>query len=306
MTLTQLKYITAVDTHRHFGRAADDCNISQPTLSMQIRKLENELDIQIFDRSRKPVVPTNVGRQVIVQAREVLRESQRIPDLISELSSEMAGTLRIGIIPTLAPYLLPHVTPRFSEQYPGVELVIEELITEQILEELHRDTLDAGLVATDMSKNDVHQRSLFEEPFVAYVSPDHRFTNETLVESSELSLDDLWLLKEGHCFRDQVLQVCGEESQACGATRSILFESGSLETLRHTVDSVGGMTLLPYLATLYLSDEQLEQHVKPFRSPTPRREISIVYRREYLKKHLIDSYVDVILDRLPPELLEAG
>lgn len=306
MTLTQLKYITAVDTHRHFGKAAEKCHISQPTLSMQIKKLEEELGIQVFDRSRKPVVPTDVGRQVIAQAREVLRESRRIPDLISELGSEMVGTLRIGVIPTLAPYLLPHVTPQFSKQYPGVELVIEELITDQILEELERETLDAGLVATDMSENDVRQRPLFEEPFVAYVSPDHRFADERLVDSADLSLDDLWLLKEGHCFRDQVLQVCGQESQACGAMRSILFESGSLETLRNTVDSVGGMTLLPYLATLYLTDEQMEEYVKPFRSPTPRREISMVYRREYLKKHLIDAYVEVVLERLPPELLEAA
>ncbi len=306
MTLTQLKYIAAVDTQRHFGQAAEQCHISQPTLSMQIKKLEEELGIQVFDRSRKPVVPTGVGRQVIAQAREVLRESQRIPDLVSELRSEMVGTLRIGVIPTLAPYLLPHVTPQFSERYPGVELAIEELITDHILDELERETLDAALVATDMSENDVRRQSLFEEPFVAYVSRDHRFADEKLVDSSELSLDDLWLLKEGHCFRDQVLQVCGQESQACGAMRSILFESGSLETLRNTVDSVGGMTLLPYLATLYLSDEQMEEHVKPFHSPIPRREISIIYRREYLKKHLIDAYIDVVLEELPPELLEAA
>lgn len=305
MTLTQLRYITAVDTHRHFGQAAEHCHISQPTLSMQIQKLEAELDVQIFDRSRKPVMPTDIGEMVIAQAREVLRESRRIPDLISELSSEMVGTLRIGIIPTLAPYLLPHVTPRFAEQYPGVELAIEELITEQILEELQRETLDAGLVATDMSDNDVLQHSLFDEPFVAYVSPDHRFADEKLVDSSDLSLEDLWLLKEGHCFRDQVLQVCGQESQACGSMRSILFESGSLETLRNTVDSVGGMTLLPYLATFYLTDEQMTRHVKPFQEPTPRRTISMVYRREYLKKHLIDAYNDVILDCLPAELLAA-
>lgn len=302
MTLTQLSYIVAVDTRRHFGRAAEHCCVSQPTLSMQIQKLEEDLGIQIFDRSRKPVVPTDLGSHVIEQARLVLRESERIPDLISEASGKMQGTLRIGIIPTLAPYLLPHVMPAFTKKYPRVELVIRELITDQIIEGLKLETLDAGLVATQVDKASIETQPLFNEPFVGYISPNHRFAKQEFVQADQLSLDDLWLLKEGHCFRDQVLQVCGEESQACGATRSLVFESGNLETLRKMVDRAGGMTLLPYLATLYLTDKQMEQHIRPFGMPVPRRQISIVYRRAYLKKHLIDAYTEVIREHLPAEL----
>ena len=306
MTLTQLNYAVALATHRHFGRAAEACHVSQPTLSMQIQKLEDELGVTLFDRSYQPVQPTEVGERVIQQARIVLAERDRIPALVSEVAHRLEGELRLGIIPTLVPYLMPLVAGPFGERYPRIDLVVREMTTQPLLAALGEDELDAGLIATEETYHGLESRPLFREPFVAYVSPDHRFASKRLVDSSDLSLDDLWLLKEGHCFRDQVLQVCGQESQACGAMRSILFESGSLETLRNTVDSVGGMTLLPYLATLYLSDEQMEEHVKPFRSPIPRREISIVYRREYLKKHLIDAYVDVVLEELPPELLEAA
>ena len=302
MTLTQLTYLVAVDTHRHFGKAATHCFVSQPTLSAQLQKLEEELGVSVFDRSRKPVVPTEIGVQVIEQARLVLRESKRFDDLIAAASREMVGTLHLGIIPTLASYLLPMVVPVFAAQYPGVTLTIHELLTDQVLERLQDDTLDMGLLANHKPTPGLQDQPLFIEPFVAYVAVDHRLANQRLISGQDLSLEDLWLLKEGHCFRDHTLQVCGEESQACGVHRSILFESGNLETLQKIVEHMGGMTLLPYLATRYLSNERLKQHVRLFSDPIPGRQVNLVVRRTYLKKHLIDAWKTTLLDNLPAAL----
>lgn len=302
MTLTQLTYLVAVDTHRHFGKAAAHCFVSQPTLSAQLQKLEEELGVSVFDRSRKPVVPTEIGVQILEQARLVLRESKRFEDLIAVASREMAGTLHLGIIPTLASYLLPMIVPVFAAQYPAVTLTIHELLTEQVLEGLQDDTLDMGLVASHKPVPGIQDHPLFTEPFVAYVSVDHRLAGQRLISGPDLSLEDLWLLKEGHCFRDQALQVCGEESDTYGVHQSILFESGNLETLQKLVDHMGGMTLLPYLATLYLSEERLERHVRLFSDPIPGRQVNLVVRRAYLKKHLIDAWKTVLLDNLPEEL----
>ena len=302
MTLTQLSYLVAVDTHRHFGRAAAHCFVSQPTLSTQLQKLEEELGVTVFDRSRKPIVPTEIGIQIIEQARLVLRESKRFDDLIAGTSTDVVGTLHLGIIPTLAPYILPMVIPAFTAQYPGVTLAVHELLTEQVLDGLQQDTLDVGLVASHATIHGLEDEPMFIEPFVAYVSAGHRLSKRRLINAPDLSLEDLWLLKEGHCFRDEILQVCGEESQACGVNRSILFESGSLETLQQIVDHVGGMTLLPYLATLYFSDERIEERIRLFTDPVPGREINLVTRRAYLKKHLIDAWKKTLLQSLPEEL----
>lgn len=302
MTLTQLTYLIAVDLHRHFGKAAAHCFVSQPTLSIQVQKLEEELGVQLLDRSRTPVVPTEIGQMVIAQARLVLQESARIRELIDATSTELRGTLHVGIIPTLAPYLVPLVMPVFSVKYPAVQLVIHELLTTQVVDGLRNETLDAGLIATKESTGHLSAKELFVEPFVAYMSAGHRLSGEHLIQAHALSLDDLWLLKEGHCFRDQMLQVCGGDSQACGLHRSVSFESGNLETLQKVVDQAGGMTLLPYLATLYFSDDQIERNVRSFTEPVPNRQVQLVYHRTDLKKHLINAFTEVLLQELPDEL----
>jgi LysR family hydrogen peroxide-inducible transcriptional activator len=197
---------------------------------------------------------------------------------------------------------VPLVMPAFSVAYPRVQLIIHEWLTAQVLEGLRNETLDAGLIATDESMSGIQARALFREPFVAYLSPKHRLAGKRLVDVQELSLDDLWLLKEGHCFREQMLQVCGGDSQACGLHRSVSFESGNLETLQKVVDLAGGMTLLPYLATLYLSDEHLERSIRPFADPAPARQIQMVYHRAFLKKRLINAFVETLRSELPAEL----
>lgn len=302
MTLAQLRYIVAVDTYRHFGEAAESCHVSQPTLSMGIQKVEEEIGAAIFDRSRKPVTPTDLGGRLVEQARTILRERARIDDIIAEVHGEIAGELSIGIIPTLAPYLLPMVTRTFAERYPKVILSIHELTTAHILQALAGDRLDAGLIATQEHQPGMTARPLFVEHFVAFISPDHRLAGNPIISATDLNLEDIWLLSEGHCFRQQILDLCGEADHSCGPRRTILFESGNLETLRHMVERGGGMTLLPYTATHYLSAEQTRTFVRPFTPPAPYREVSVIYGRALLKKRLIDAYVEVILAAVPKEL----
>lgn len=298
MTLTQLRYVVAVDTHRHFGRAAAHCHVSQPTLSMQIQKLEEELGVPLFDRSRKPVAPTDLGACVIAQARVVLRERDRIRELIAEAAGVVAGELRLGIIPTLAPYLLPLVTARFSASHPAVSLSVREMTTEGILDHLATDRLDAGLLATAEEAASLETRTLFTEPFVAYVAPAHRLAGATVVDPGDL--DDVWLLSEGHCFRDQVLHFCESAGRALAA-HPIHFESGNLETLRLMVDRLGGLTLLPYLATLYLSERE-RARVRPLTDPVPQRHVRILYGRAYLKRSLIEAYSAAVVEAVAPVL----
>lgn len=296
MTLVQLSYVVALDRYRHFGRAADHCFVSQPTLSAQLQRLEEELGAQLFDRSRQPVVPTDLGRAVVEQARRVLREAARIPDLVAEAGGEIRGELRLGIIPTLAPYLLPLVVTRFSAAYPQVDLSLREMTTDRMLGALERDELDAGLLATAEPQANLFMRPLFTEPFVAYVAPEHRLAGRSAIAPADLSLDDLWLLSDGHCFREQVLEVCAQSRRGEGPT--IRFESGNLETLRKMVEWSGGMTLLPYLATLFLTEEQRRTYVRPFEAPAPYREVRLAHGRAQLKRPLLNAFVHTVEETL--------
>ncbi|MGE3800609.1 MAG: LysR substrate-binding domain-containing protein [Candidatus Kapaibacterium sp.] len=298
MTLTQLQYIVAVDTHRHFGRAAEECNISQPTLSMQIKTLEEELEVELFDRGRKPVIPTDLGREIIAQARVILRERDRVDDILKDAQNTISGELNVGIIPTLAPYLLPLVSKTFTERYPEVTLSIRELTTADILTDLARDQLDAGFIATKEEQVGMATRPLFREEFVSFIAPNHRLSQVENLSVENLDLEDMWILSEGHCFRKQVLDLCHEDDHSCGPRRSILFESGNLETVRHMVERSGGMTLLPKLATLFLSPQQ-KKLIRSFAPPVPYREVSVIYGRAFLKKRLIDLYVNCILEVVP-------
>lgn len=302
MTLAQLRYLVAVDTHRHFARAAAACNVSQPTLSMAIRKAEEEVGAPLFDRSRKPIRPTALGVELLTQARVVLRESRRLDDVIAGSAGAVAGELQIGIIPTLAPYLLPWVTRRFAEAYPLVSLSLHEMTTSDILAALASERIDAGLIATRESLPGTVHRPLYNEEFVAYLSPDHRLARARSISTKSLALEDLWLLSEGHCFRRQVLDICGEGTHSCGPQRSVLFESGNLETLRHMVESSGGMTLLPRSAIFYLSAAQRKKFVRYLAPPAPHREVAMLYGREVLKKHVIDAYVETLIRALPREI----
>ena len=305
LTLTQLSYAVAVDTHRHFERAAVACNVSQPTLSMQLRKLEITLGETLFDRRSSPVVPTDIGRVLIAQARVVLLEAARIGDLRDAASGTIEGELRLGVIPTLAPYLLPAVLELLAERYPRMELVVREEVTESVLGALRVDTLDVGLVATTTELPGIVSRKLFQEPFVAYVGAAHRLAGRERISVTDLSPDDLWLLADGHCFRTQVMSLCrqrrrtGAASQR-GASGPIApfarFDSGNLETLKRLVERGTGMTLLPALAAAELTTTAQRRLLIPFSDPVPGRAIRLVRRRHHVREHLVRALVRVVQD----------
>lgn len=303
MTLSQLDYIVAVDTYRHFATAAENCHVTQPTLSMQIQKLEDELGILVFDRSKQPVVPTEAGQAVLAQAREVLRAARRIPEIVNESKNDFQGELKLGIIPTLAPYLLPYFIGEFVEKYPSVSVQIQELVTEQIIERLRNGLIDVGLVVTPLSENGITEIPLFREPFVVYTSDSHPLADVDIAKPADLQSDGLWLLTEGHCFRNQVVDICGADRKP--STNSALrYETGSLETLIKLVDKQAGFTLLPYLATLDMDDTR-RARLRPFSAPEPVREVSLVMHRSFLKRKLINALKQEILLHIPTQLTAA-
>ncbi|CCH54551.1 transcriptional regulator, LysR family [Fibrisoma limi BUZ 3] len=300
MTLTQLDYIVAVDTHRHFATAADHCHVTQPTLSMQIQKLEDELGVLIFDRSKQPVVPTETGQAILAQAREVLRAARRIPELVNESKDNFRGELKIGIIPTLAPYLLPYFIREFVERYPAVSVQIQELVTEQVIEKLKNGLIDVGIVVTPLTENGITEIPLFREPFLVYTAESHALANKSVITPADLQTEGLWLLTEGHCFRNQVANLCGANRPANGAN-ALRYETGSLETLIKLIDKQDGFTLLPYLATIDMDDARRAK-IRPFVAPQPVREVSLVIHRSFLKRKLINALRHEIMAHLPPEL----
>lgn len=317
MTLSQLEYIVAVDTYRHFATAAEACHVTQPTLSMQIQKLEEELDVLVFDRSRQPVVPTETGLAILMQARDVLRAARRIPEIISESRNDFQGDLRIGIIPTLAPYLLPYFIGEFMGKHPAVSVQIQELVTEQIVERLRNGLIDVGLVVTPLTENGITEIPLFREPFVVYAADSHPLLTKTAIIPADLQTDGLWLLTGGHCFRNQVINLCGADQLTNSNTQSaparlrpvrLQYETGSLETLIKLIDKQGGFTLLPYLATVDMSEER-RKRLRPFDqsagdSLQPVREVSLVIHRSFLKRGLIHALENEILTRLPGDLTQ--
>jgi LysR family transcriptional regulator, hydrogen peroxide-inducible genes activator len=301
VTLTQLAYVVAVDRHRHFTRAAEASGVTQPTLSMQIRKLERELGIEIFDRSRAPVRPTDLGAGIVEQARAVLHEADRLRGLARVPSGEVVGELRVGIIPTLGPFILPSLLPELIRRHPRLVLTVEEIQTSEILDGLRSDSLDAGLIATPADIPGVLEQELFQEPFVAYISPGHPLEARAALKVDDLRVEDLWLLQEGHCFRDQVKDLCARVASSGGRSGRLRFESGNLGTLKRMVDGSGGMTLLPHLAARDLTDEE-RSRVRRFRPPVPSRTIRLVQGRAYLKRPLVQALTEQLLDQVPKEL----
>lgn len=297
-TITQLEYIIAVDQTRHFGEAAKQCFVTQPTLSAQIKKAEDVLGVLIFDRQQQPVVPTQVGRLLIEQARLILREHRQLHQLVADTKETIGGTLSIGIIPTIAPYLLPLFVGKFVRQYPKVKLQVHELTTEQIIEQLRTDQLDLGLLVTPLQEDDLLEYPLYYEEIQLYVHPKHRFAQTDSVALTHLHHQDMWLLSQGHCFRHQVINLCALRQEAQNKL-PFSYEGGSLEALQRLVDQEGGFTLLPELAALHDSCR-----VRPLEPPVPLREVSLVHRSYYAKHKLLEVLQAAIREALPPHMLQ--
>jgi len=298
MTIQQLEYVLAVDKHRHFGHAAEACFVTQPTLSAQIHKLERELDVVIFDRSKMPVIPTEIGAQLIEQAKKVVSESKGIYEMVAQLKGNISGVIKLGIIPTLAPYLLHLFIRKFLEEYPQVQLQVEELITEEIVKRVRNDELDLGIVVTPLNEQGIVEKPMFYEKFFAYLSKDHALLEKEAIEIKDLMIDDFWVLQQGHCFRDQVLSICNQNKFQ---RMNFHYESGSLEGLKNMVNRYKGVTLLPELATFDLSEEE-KARIRPFAGEQPMREASIILTRSFLKKRLVELLYKEITSSIPEEM----
>ena len=301
MTFTQLEYIIAVDTYRNFSAAAAQCFVTQPTLSMQVQKLEEDLGIKIFDRSKQPVIPTEPGEEIIKQARVIIHEVKMMHQGIKDREGLVEGELRIGIIPTLAPYLLPLFLQSFLNNYPDIKIKVKEMTTELLVEKLKAGRIDAGLLVTPLQDNSIIEYPLFYEELVAYVSKSNAAFKKNYVLADDIDLKELWLLEEGHCFRSQIISLCELKKQS-NVQSHFEYEAGSVETLRKMVEMNKGITILPELATIDFSVKQ-QNMIRHFKAPAPVREVSLVTHRNYVKKKLVDVLKEEVLKSLPRKIV---
>lgn len=302
MTLQQLEYIVALDNCRSFSVAAELCHVTQPSLSLMVQKLEAELGIKLFDRSKQPITPTEVGVRIIAQARQILHESQKLHQLAQDQYAKLNGELRIAIIPTLSPYLIPLFIRAFTESHPDVQLHISEQPTAVIMQQLKKDTIDIGIMATPLNDEKLIEAPIFMEEFFVYAPQEVSILEKQYLLAGDINPNRLLLLEEGHCIRTQVINLCALQ-KAQGAVSNFTYETGSLETLRRIVEKNGGMTILPELALLDLNEERMA-FVRFFKEPAPAREISLVTHRTNSRPRMQAALRKTILDNLPPQLLE--
>ena len=291
MTITQLQYVLAVAEHKNFTLAAEKCFVTQPTLSMQIQKIEEELNVLIFDRSKKPIQLTAIGLKIVNQAKNIVNEAGKIKDIVEYQKGFIGGEFRLGIIPTITPTLLPMFLNNFIKKYPKVNLIIEELNTDEIILRLKNGHLDAAIAATPLEDEKIKEIVLYFEPFVAYIPSDHIASHKKEIEISDLNPDDILLLQDGHCFRDSILNLC--KNQNIATRNTFQLESGSFETLIKLADEGLGTTLLPYLHTLDLKEKD-KLKLRHFKEPKPAREVSLIYPKSELKIHIIDALRNTI------------
>ncbi len=291
MTITQLNYVLAVAEHQNFTKAAEHSYVTQPTLSMQIQKLEDELAVKIFDRSKKPIELTEVGKKIVAQAKNIVNESDRITDIIDQEKGFIGGEYRVGIIPTIMPTLLPMFLKTFIQKYPKVQLKIKELTTQEIIKQLNDGQLDAALAATPLDDENLIERPLYYEPFVGYIPKNHRLSDHEKIDVADLSLDDILLLEDGHCFRDGIINLCSASKN--NTLKRFQLESGSFETLTKLADEGLGMTLLPYLHSKQLLKCDVI-NLKHFNDPKPAREVSLLYHKSELKIQITNALKETI------------
>lgn len=299
MTIQQLEYILAVDQCRHFAKAAEFCRVTQPTLSMMIQKLEDELGIKLFDRSVQPVKPTAAGVKVIAQARSVLHQAALIKDIVKEEEQSLKGAFRLAVLPTIAPYLLPRFLQHLAEQHKELDIRIQEMQTAPTLAALQNGEIDAAIIANEPLESNLEGTLLFYEEFFCYVSKNEAVYRKNLIRTADISDERLWLLDEGHCFRDQLMRFCQREQVKL---HQAAYHLGSLETFMHMVESGYGMTFIPELATLQLCSEQKDL-VRTFAIPRPTREIYFVTRKDFVRFALSKLLIEHIRESVPKEML---
>ena len=303
MTLQQLEYILAVARYGHFGRAAEACNVTQPTLSAMIGKLEEEIGAKLFDRNRQPICPTPVGERVVQQAREVLEQADSIKDIVLEEKQSLGGVFRVGILPTIAPYLLPRFFPQMMKKYPTLDIRVREMKTYQIKDALLQGDIDAGILATIEGLEEYEQTTLFYEKYIGYVSREDALFKKQMIRTADVAASrELWLLDEGHCFRDQMVRFCQMKSSQ---TSQLAYNLGSMETFMRMVESGMGITFIPELAEMQLSEPQKEL-VRPFAIPVPTRELILITNKNFIRQTLLETVVKEIQASVPKSMLKLG
>lgn len=294
MTIQQLQYVVALDTHKHFVRAAASCHVTQPTLTLQLKKLEDQISAVLFDRSSKPLEPTPIGKLFIAKARRILQEIDELKELVNDDRNQLKGDFRVGVIPTLAPNLLPLFITDFMEKHPHTRLVIEELQSERIIEMLNTRQLDLGILATPLNEPDLKEIPLFYEPFLVYGDTSHELLKQEKISKEHLKPEGLWILRQGHCFRNQTLTICDFDTYE--RHDNLVMEGGSIETLKKMIREVRGYTLIPELS---FNQETDANNVIHFEDPQPVREVSIVVHKHFTKELLITELRKSILQFTP-------
>lgn len=301
MNIQQLEYIIAVDNQRHFGKAAEICHITQPTLSMMIQKLEEELGIQIFDRSKHPIEPTSVGKQVIEQAIITLKHIRQIKEVVENEQGCVKGVFKMGIIPTIAPYIVPNLLKKQTGQGNEIELVIKESTTNNMIEELLAGTLDGGLLAGPLNHAQLVEYPLYYEKFYAYVSKDKKYKAKE-IDLDKVDINQLWLLENVHCLRGQIEHLCRLKKQSLNNNPAVRYEAGSIDTLINIVDYNDGMTIIPELSAMGLSEER-QENLRQFKHMTAVREVSLVVSKEFVRHTMLQIIADMIKQSVPKSLL---
>lgn len=298
MTLQQLQYIISLDNKKHFLKAAEECGVTQPTLSTMIQKLEDELDVKLFDRSKQPLITTDIGREVIAQAKVILKHTEVLREVIDSKRGSLEGSLNLGIIPTIAPCLVPNFLIEFRKNYPMIELNIQEMKTSDIIYNLNQSKLDMGILATPLENNDLFEIPIYYEKFFAYISPKEDIYHQEILSANSMPLDNLWILQEGHCLRGQVFNFCTDKKD----TKPI-YEAGSIDTLIKIIDRNGGYTVIPELHLEFLNPQQLK-NIRRIENPQGVREVSIVITNDFIRERLLNVVVDTVKSIVPYEMID--
>ena len=299
MTLQQLEYVLALDKTRHFVRAAELCGVTQPTLSAMVQKLEDEMDCRIFDRSRQPIEPTEIGKQIIKQAQVIIYHVNQLKESVRNEKETLSGVLNLAIIPTIAPYLLPQFIASFRNLYPNISLKVSEMHTSTIIEKLRIAEIDMAILSTPLDDPKILEVPLYYEKFVAYISPLEPIYERTELSASDMPLDRLWVLEEGHCLRNQVFNFCNEKPH-----QDSTYEAGSIDTLVKIVDMNGGYTVIPELHIELLSEKQ-KLNLREIVKPEATREISVVIRHDFVREGMLNAVAECIKKIIPAHMLDA-
>ncbi|MDR1632341.1 MAG: hydrogen peroxide-inducible genes activator [Dysgonamonadaceae bacterium] len=301
MNIQQLEYIIAVDNFRHFAKAAEVCCITQPTLSMMIQKMEEELNVKIFDRSKHPVEPTAIGKQIIDQGRISLKHFKQIRDIVENEQNIVTGTFKLGIIPTIAPYLVPAILEKQNSKYKGIELILKENTTNNLIIGIQKGIIDGGLMAGPLNHPDLMEYPLYYEKFYAYVSPLDEKYQRKKIDLDEIDINEVWLLENEHCLRGQIERLCQMKRKATDENISIKYESGSIDTLVHIVDYNHGITIIPEMHAMGLSEDK-QENLREFENITAVREVSLIVSKEYVRKAMLQVILEIVKSAVPKSM----